>query len=104
MEMEPKPKAGVDTPAADDIIVPCVGGCGRWMVIQHPSHVRGGGAFVDGELREWKPTPEWVEAEAERLARGVSSCLSCGPVVLTEEEQAAHDAESERIQALRDFA
>jgi hypothetical protein len=105
-KMEPKPVAGKDTPAADDIITPCAGRCGRWMVTQHPSHVRGGRAMdpETGEMRDWSPTPEWVEAEAERLARGGSSCLSCGPVELSEAERAEREAERERVNALRDYS
>lgn len=106
-EMEPKPVAGKDTPAADDIITPCAGGCGRWMATQHPRHIRGGQVrdSESGEMRDWSPTPEWVEAEAERLAGGgCSSCLSCGPVALTAEERAELEAERERINALRDYS
>jgi hypothetical protein len=105
-KMEPKPIAGKDTPAADDIITPCAGRCGRWMVTQHPSHVRGGRAMdpETGEMRDWSPTPEWVDAEAGRLARGGRSCLSCGPVEVSEEERAERDAERERVNALRDYS
>ena len=101
-----KPVAGKDTPAADDIITPCVGRCGRWMVTQHPSHVRGGRAMDPGtgEMRDWSPTPEWVEAEAERLARGGSSCLPCGPVEVSAEERAEREAERERVNTLRDYS
>jgi hypothetical protein len=105
-KMEPRPTAGENTPAADDIITPCAGRCGRWMVAQHPSHVRGGHAMdpKTGEMRDWSPTPEWVGAEAERLARGGSSCLSCGPVEVSDEERAEREAERQRINALRDYA
>ncbi|HEU4705581.1 MAG TPA: hypothetical protein VFS64_00140 [Solirubrobacterales bacterium] len=105
-KMEPKPVAGKDTPAADDIITPCAGRCGRWMVTQHPSHVRGGRAMdpETGEMRDWSPTPEWVEAEAERLAGGGGSCLSCGPVEISGEERAEREADRERVNALRDYS
>jgi hypothetical protein len=106
-KMEPKPVAGKDTPAADDIVVPCAGRCGRWMVIQHPSHLRGGRAMdpETGEMRDWQPTPEWVEAEAERLAQGGgSSCLACGPVELDDEERAEREAERQRVNALRAYS
>jgi hypothetical protein len=105
-EMDPKPVAGKHTPAADDIITPCAGRCGRWMVTQHPSHVRGGRARdpESGEVRDWSPTPEWAEAEAARLAHGVSSCQSCGPVALSLEERAEGEAVRERINALRDYS
>ena len=105
-KLEPKPLAGVETPAGDDIVTPCAGGCGGWMVTQHPRHILGGGEMDDetGEMRRWSPTPEWVEAEAARLERGGSSCLSCGPRELSDEEVVKHEAEEARINALRSYS
>lgn len=75
---------GVDTPAADDILTYCAGGCGRVMVAQHPSHIRGGARRDEktGEMEEFGPlSAEEVEAAvAEIEAGGTRSCLSCGPV------------------------
>jgi hypothetical protein len=104
--MDPKPVAGVETPASDDIITPCAGGCGGWMVTQHPRHILGGCDMDEetGEMRRWSPTPEWVEAEAERLGRGGRSCLACGPRHLSDEEIAEREADDERIKGLRDAA
>jgi hypothetical protein len=105
-KMEPKPVAGQDTPAADDIVTPCAGRCGRWMVQQRPSHVRGGRALnpKTGEMRDWSPTPKWVEPEADRLARGDSSCLSCGPVEASDEERAEREVERQHVSALRNYS
>lgn len=104
-KMEPKPLAGKGTPATDDIIIPCAGGRGRWTVTQHPRHIRGGRARdpETGEMRDWLPTPEWAEAEAERLARCGGSCLACGPVKIGDVERAEREAERQRVNALRDY-
>lgn len=101
--LEPKPVTGIDTPREDDIITPCGGRCGRWMVVPHPRHITVGRAMdpATGEVRDWRPTPEWVEAEAETLYLAGSRCISCGPGAPPSVEV---QAEHERIKALREFA
>jgi len=103
MESVTKPVPGIDTPAEDDIVVQCGGDCGTWLVAQHPSHISGGCSRDEetGELREWKPTPEWVEAEAKRAAKkGSRRCVSCGPGPRQTKTQ---QAETKRINALREY-
>jgi hypothetical protein len=99
---EPKPVAGIDTPRDDDIITPCAGGCGRWMVVPHPRHTTGGRAMnpATGEVCDWKPTPEWVHAEAERFVPGFVALHFVRPGAPASAEV---QAEHERIKSLREF-
>jgi hypothetical protein len=103
---EARPVAGVDTPAEDDIIHPCFGDrcvCGGWVVSIHPRHIGGGGTFIDGKCMKWEPTPEWVEAEAKRIAYGRSCRSGCGRPVGPLQSQAEAEAEMDRVHALRHF-
>lgn len=96
-----KPVAGVDTPRADDIIVPCAcGKCGKWLVIPHPRYTSGGEQILP-QRRSWKATPEWAEAEAARLAKGGQRRAGCGPSLTP--LSAEQEAERERIEALKDW-
>lgn len=52
-------------------------------------------------MRDWLPTPAWVEAE--RLVRYGGSCLSCGPRKISEEARAEYVAELESVNALRRY-
>lgn len=104
--LKKKPVAGVDTPAADDIITQCKGRackCGGWVVTQHPTHTLGGGAFIDGKCMKWEPTPEWVEAEAKRIANGGRSNARCGRPMLSAVQMAEAETESDSVNALRHF-
>lgn len=78
-----RPVAGKDTPAADDIITQCAGGCGEWMVGQHPSHILGGARLnpETGQMEKYGPlSDEEIAIEVARMEQGGSSCLSCGPI------------------------
>jgi hypothetical protein len=100
---QPKPVAGVDTPKADDIIVPCAGGCGRWVVREHPRHITGGSDVFGGD---WKPTPAWVAAEAAHMEEGAESlCPDCGAnrPSTSPEKRAAVTAHMERMSALKEY-
>jgi hypothetical protein len=106
MKTAERPVAGVDTPAADDVITQCAAGCGGWTVRRHPSHTTAVEIVnpATGKVAKGKPTPAWVEATVERMESRGSRCRGCGAgPSLTDKQRAEIRAAGVRVASLLDF-